>query len=200
MATFRPSSHTQLLTLRLPRGHRQAQGSWCWPLLSPALQGSAGRPLRSLLSSWEGASNRLPRPPLPLCCCSRRLAGASVRERLPWPGFLTCPISPSVHGWKPPLFCVDIRQCWAGGGGRTPAGLTVAEPRLVLGTSGSSTLLQRDIPGEPAVSRGSPEVLMGLLGGAAPVAWELAGPPGLSNEADAVGGGRGSLADGSSWH
>lgn len=92
-------------------------------LLSPGPRGStaAFSAACSLLGGRHEPSF-LARPFLTSCCC-RWLAAASVRESLPWPGFLTCPVSVLVQGWKPLLLCVSVRGHWVSEEGAHPCWL-----------------------------------------------------------------------------
>lgn len=181
-----PPANTALM-LWFPRSHRQAQRSWCQhtsvsgparlhglPSLQPALS-FGGRVEPSFLALSSLASP----------CCSRRQPGSTVEESLPWPGFLTCPVSTLVQGWKPLLFCVGVLGHRAGRGGRTPAGLVAAgaptSPHHVR-------LCMQRRPHHRGTSRGA-SGLTGVPGGAdgdcssgrGPAAWDPAEHPGLSD-------------------
>lgn len=165
MATFTPSGQTQLLRLWLPRSHRQARRSWCWPHSCPRPREApqaAFSPARSL----EGASNLASFP-------------SPFRFLLLLPAGGQLPDLPSFHVGlgveSSPLLCrclgvLDQEGC-------TPAGLMAA------GATAEPLHLWA------CVQRLLPEVLTGPLWrprpplSGAPPAWaqESAGDPGLSD-------------------
>lgn len=145
----------QLLRLWLPRGHRQARHSWCWPHSRP-------RPLEappatfSPAPSLEGASNLASFPSL-FHFLLLLPAGGQLPEL---PSFRV-----GSGAESSPLLCRRLGALDRKG--HIPAGLTAAGAPTELLHLGACVQrlgpLQRDVPGEPEALLGFPEVLTGLL-------------------------------------